>query len=149
MIFFLFFFQLKGYCHSGQRGQWLFLCTDRSISSSRHIQKNYQLNVFFNCQEKGVMCSTWLELKCPTWTLANVLQLQILPNVLDDRGFGNHLKILRILWLTKGGGEVFGGHLSAECRLVCMMSTGELCDYSPQAGSWCLGCRQRSTRAKG
>lgn len=47
------------------------------------------------------------------------------------------------------GGEVFGGHLSAECRSVSMMSTGELYDYSPQAGSWCLGCRQRSKRAEG
>lgn len=46
------------------------------------------------------------------------------------------------------GGEVSGGHLSAACLLVSMLST-RVRDYPPQAGSWRLGGRQGSKGAEG
>lgn len=54
-----------------------------------------------------------------------------------------------LTYQTLRGGEVSGGHLSADCDLVSMMSIGEWLDYPPQAGSCCLGCRQKSKRAEG
>lgn len=45
-------------------------------------------------------------------------------------------------------GGVSGGHLSAECLLGSMFST-ETCDDPFLAGSWRLGCRQKSRRAEG
>ena len=95
-------------------------------------------NIFFCFKGSGhkavkktydnVLCFKGLTLTCPTWTLTDGWELHIKPNV--DRGERRwcHLWIQRILSVLTHqmfwGGEVSGGHLSAECLLVSMLCTG-------------------------